>query len=157
MEVQRDKLGTDKLGTGKLSKNKLGAASVARHARAGFSLLELMLVLAIMGILMGVAAVTLLGQGDKARIRATEMTLNTVGAQVQAYMLENANTPPDSLQVLITDRRLEQGSLNDAWKQPLWYNPNPEKEGIAFELLSFGPDKQYGTEDDIDYWMLRQQ
>ena len=138
----------------KLRSTEFGASSGTRHLRAGFSLLELMLVLAIMGILMGVAAVTLVGQGDKARIRATEMTLSTVGAQVKAYMLENANTPPESLETLIADKRLEKGSLTDAWKQPLWYNPNPEKEGIDFELISFGPDKQYGTEDDIDYARL---
>ena len=47
------------------------AQSAARRVRRGFSLLELMLVLAIMGILMSVVAYNVIGAGDKAEPKTT--------------------------------------------------------------------------------------
>src|SRR5262245_58179552 len=89
----------------------------------GFSLLELMLVLAIMGILMAVVAINVLGAGDKAKITATKATLKNIKTAMASYHLETSSWPPD-LQALITTKYLESMKLQDAWKTDLMYDPH---------------------------------
>ena len=73
-----------------------------KTARRAFSLLELTLVLLIIGVLGAVAAVNVLGQSEKANIRATKATLNVIGNAVTQYIMDNA-VAPESIQVLVTD------------------------------------------------------
>ena len=87
------------IGNMKTSKNRI------KRARSGFSLLELMLVLAIMGILMAVVAINVLGAGDKAKITATKATLKNIKTAMSSYHLETSGWPPD-LQTLITTKYL---------------------------------------------------
>lgn len=127
-------------------------AKTRTTARRAFSLLELMLVLAILGVLMTVAAVNVLGGQDRANRRATEATLTTVGTALKDYKLYT-NAFPESLAQLQPQYIDESTSLRDAWKQELVYLV-PGLNGRAFELASIGPDGQSGTSDDIDYWTM---
>lgn len=126
-----------------------------RQARRAFSLLEIMLVLAIIGVLMGVAAVNLLGQSERASIRATEQSVTTVRRAIEQYAIDNRNTYPENLDVLITERILEPGSLEDAWGERLYFSGQADSAGNPYVLLSAGPDREFGTEDDINIWDLR--
>ncbi len=124
------------------------------HAR-GFSLLELSLVIAIMGILMAVAAFNLIGGADDAKISATKASMQTIKSALQQYQVQN-NTFPPSLSALIPGK-LSSGADLDAWDKPFYYRPigkpnSPKEEG--FTLLSMGPDGQQGTEDDMDIWIV---
>ncbi len=131
-----------------------------RASRPAFSLLEITLVLVIIGLLMGVAAVNLLGQGEKASIRTTTITMNTYKTNIQSYMLENASTPPDTLMTLITGKYVQAQANGrppqDAWDQDIFYSPQPDPKHPEqpFTLISKGPDKQPGTEDDINLWEI---
>lgn len=127
----------------------------ARRIRRAFSLLELTLVLAIIGVLMAVAAVNLLGTSDRANVRATEATLSTVGAQIDAYAVSNQGSYPPTLQTLVAGGYLrDERSLRDAWKIDLWYSPTADTQGNKYTLFSAGKDKQHGTQDDINYWLV---
>lgn len=125
------------------------------HARA-FSLLELTLVIAIMGVLMAVAAWNLIGGADDAKIQTTEASMKVVKDALQTHYSRN-NAYPPTLQALITGTStLQQGSDLDSWDRPFYYNPTgrpgaPKDQG--FTLLSAGPDGEMGTEDDIDVWI----
>lgn len=126
----------------------------ARTMARGFSLLELTLVIAIMGVLMAVAAWNLIGGANNAKIDATKASMKVIKDQLQSYHLRN-NAYPPSLQTLITETRTLSTDL-DAWDQPFYYQPvgrpgAPMEE--AFTLLSIGPDGQAGTDDDIDIWV----
>lgn len=61
-----------------------------RVRTGGFSLMELMLVLAIMGILMAVVAVNVLGVGERAKIKTTKQSLLTVKHMLETYHLSRA-------------------------------------------------------------------
>lgn len=136
-------------------KSQTNRRRAIRNARRAFSLLEIMLVLAIIGVLMGVAAVNLLGQSERAQVRATEQTLEVVRRAIEQYAIDNRNTYPENLQVLINERILEQGSLEDAWGEPLYFSPQRDSAGNPYVLISAGPDREFGTEDDINYWDVR--
>ncbi|MFI4871940.1 MAG: type II secretion system protein GspG [Phycisphaerales bacterium JB058] len=125
------------------------------HAR-GFSLLELTLVIAIMGVLMAVAAINLIGGADDAKIETTKASMKTIKDALQQYQTRNNSYPP-ALQTLITGtKQLQEGADLDSWDQPFYYSPvgrsgAPKEQG--FTLISGGPDTQMGTEDDIDIWI----
>lgn len=124
---------------------------IARAAR-GFSLMELVLVLAIIGVLMAVAAVNVFGVGERANVKATKASLGTVKSQLDSYYLEYKEFPPD-LRTLVTAKFLDDKKLQDAWKTDFVYEGRPSGER-KFTLGSAGPDKQVGTEDDIDAFRL---
>ncbi|MCB9844980.1 MAG: type II secretion system protein GspG [Phycisphaeraceae bacterium] len=126
----------------------------ARATRSGFSLLELTLVLAIIGVLMAVATINLMGGAKRANIKATQATLRVVGDAIKQFALNSQSTLPADLKALVTSDYVEDGSLDDAWGQALYYRAAKTADGKDFQLLSGGPDKTVGTEDDINYWTI---
>ncbi|HYE63631.1 MAG TPA: type II secretion system protein [Phycisphaerales bacterium] len=132
-------------------------ATARRTRRRAFSLLELMLVVAIMGILMAVVGFNVLGSGERAKKRATEATLKNVQTALKAYHLEQSAFPPD-LQLLITTKHLDNVKLADGWGTALIYNPTAASTAPdvdqPYQLGSAGADKNPGTADDISVWTI---
>jgi len=121
-------------------------------ARPGFSLLELTAVLVILGLLTTIAAVAVPAQIRKARISTTKTSMSTIKSQIESYRAENAGEAPPTIDALIGPY-MEDGAQYDAWDEEFYYLPTPGGER-NFELRSGGPDKQMGTEDDIDLWTM---
>lgn len=119
----------------------------------GFSLLELTLVLAIIGILMAVAAVNILGQGTKAKIQATKATINIVSNALKQYNLDNSAYPPD-LKTLQNAKLLDNKPIKDGWRRDLYYDPHGRNKDQPFILGSSGEDGIVGNEDDINIWTM---
>lgn len=125
------------------------------HAR-GFSLLELTLVIAIMGVLMAIAAVNLIGGADDAKVKATKTSMATIKTQLQRYYTDHNAYPPSLMTLINETRMLQEGANLDAWDREFFYMPGgkpnaPREQG--FTLISPGPDGAPGTEDDIDIWI----
>jgi general secretion pathway protein G len=120
-------------------------------ARTGFSLLELTLVIAIIGVLSAVAAFSFGGFAGRAKIAATKSSINTIRTALMAYEGEHSSFPPD----LATLKRLkyldELNTLKDGWNEDFGYRV-PGRNGRKYDLFSKGEDKQNGTEDDISVW-----
>ena len=124
-------------------------------ARPGFSLIELTAVLVILGLLMAGAAVAIPAQIERARIRTTENSMNVIKTQIESYRAENAGDAPATLAVLIPSF-MEEGSEIDSFKEPYYYLPTPGAGTLhAYELRSGGPDREMGTEDDINIWTMK--
>jgi general secretion pathway protein G len=128
-----------------------------RRARVapGFSLIELTLVVVILGVLMSVVAVNVLGQGEKAKKRATEVSMDTIRISLDAYHLEYSAYPPTlpTLQKVpgfLTDSK----ALKDGWKREFLYRV-PGKGTRPYSLLSNGADID-DLADDIDVWTMSQ-
>ena len=64
-----------------------------RARRGGFSLLELMLVLAIIGVLTAVAAWSVFGQGERAKRRATRASMAVIKNALEQYHLDKSAWP----------------------------------------------------------------
>jgi general secretion pathway protein G len=118
--------------------------------RRGFTLLELMLVLLIIGLLAGVAAWNIVAQGDKARVKTTVQSMRVVASALKEYQLEHGQFPAD-LAILVTSKRIEKVP-KDAWKHEFVYFPSNSTAGRDYTLYSPGKDGQSGNDDDIDYW-----
>lgn len=124
-------------------------------SRAGFSLIELMLVLAIIGVLMAVAAVSVGGMGARAKIKATKASLQTIQSALNSYNLEYSSYPVTLKDLTLVKPPFMDDSrkLKDGWDSDFYYSPAARGER-PFSLGSLGEDKQPGTEDDIDVWTM---
>ena len=121
----------------------------------GFSLLELSLVIAIMGVLMAIAAYNLIGGADDAKKQATIQSMQVIKNAMNTYNARNSTYPP-SIQTLIQANILEAGADLDGWKRPFYFSPVGKPDapvGQKFTLISMGSDGVSGTEDDIDIWI----
>lgn len=118
-------------------------AMTKRHKRSGgFTLIEVLLVVAILGILAGVVVVNLGGKREGAQINATRASLGAVSKAVELYEVDTGRYPA-ALQALLTDDGspnwngpyLKGGAPKDAWGQPV----KLEVAGRTFKVVSDGP------------------
>jgi len=111
------------------------------RARSGFTLLEVMMVVVILGILIGIGitGINPKKNTDKAKAAVTEATISTISQQVVLYEMEN-NKYPASLETLKSE-----GVMNiikpDGWGKPLDYNPS------TGEVWANGPDGKISSKD----------
>ncbi|WP_047814274.1 type II secretion system protein GspG [Rhodopirellula islandica] len=127
----------------------------ASAARAGFTLLELLLVLSILVVIGGIVLVNITGAQAEANVNATMTQLNSLKSNIQMYQIR-MNSLPETLEQLrdgpsdsakkakwvapiITEIPM------DAWGNALTYSVN----GNTFEIRSGGIDGQVNTDDDI--------
>jgi general secretion pathway protein G len=118
--------------------------------RRGFTLLEMMLVVLIIGMLAAAVAWNFAGQGDKARIGTTKKNLATLQQIITAYQLEKGSWP-ETLQALVPNYASKLSK--DGWNRDfVYYTPSPD--GRAYALFSAGPDGTNGSVDDINVWTM---
>ncbi len=131
----------------------------------GFTLIELMVVLAILGVLAALIVPNVLGRADDARVTAARADVNNLVQALKLYRLDNQSYPSaaQGLQALVQKPTTEPVPMNwrpyldklpsDPWGRPYQYlNPGLKSE---VDVLSFGADGQSGGEGrnaDIGSW-----
>ena len=118
--------------------------------RQGFTLIEILVVVAIIGMLGAVAVPAYMNYLADARIATTRSLIANVDVAVKSYNMKHGKYP-DSLEVLQEpqedggDPWLE-GEAVDPWGNELKYEKQGKKRP---KITSAGPDGEEGTEDDI--------
>ena len=138
---------------------------------AGFSLIEIMVVLVIMGLLISIVAPNVLNRADEARVAKAHADFKSIETALQIYRLDNFSYPSteQGLEGLIGPSSIDPeprnfrkgGYLNntpmDPWGQPYLYL-SPGENG-EFDLYTLGADGVTGGEDqnaDIGNWQTGQ-
>jgi general secretion pathway protein G len=121
--------------------------------RRGFSMIEMTLVIALIGILMTVAVVAFLPKLKEGKETATKATMNTINGQLLAYKASSGVFPPGLAQLV---PNYLPKLPKDGWKKEFYYAPQG-LNGRPFDLISGGEDQQIGTTDDIDWAKVEQE
>ncbi|HET8817067.1 MAG TPA: type II secretion system major pseudopilin GspG [Pseudidiomarina sp.] len=132
----------------------------------GFSLLEIMVVIAILGLLAALIVPNVIGASDSANRQKARTDIVSLENALAQYRLDNGEYPTteQGLQALVEEPQLEPLPRNyrrGGYIQRLPPDPfgndylmlNPG-EYSDVDIFSAGPDEQAGTEDDIGNWNL---
>jgi len=130
------------------------------RGKKGFTLIEIMLVVVIIGILAAVIGPRLSGKTNTAKIKATKSSIESLKTVLGMFEMHAGRYPTtdEGLQALLE----KPGDLNDdEWDGPYlkeWPKDSfgedfiyrsPGEVNADFDLISKGPDKKEGTDDDI--------
>jgi len=115
--------------------------SLAKN-ESGFTLVELMVVIVIIGILAAIAIPTMSKQTDKAKVKRAMAELKTMKTAIDAYRAEKGLYPTTSqINDVLKENGLNFGSASfkDPWANPYVYSTK-NAAPTAYKLVSYGPD-----------------
>ncbi len=137
--------------------------SASRAAEAGFTLIELMVVIVILGLLAAVVVPRFIGATDEAKVAAAKTQVHAFRMALDMYKLKFGNYPKtaEGLQALINNPKenllQEENIPNDPWGNPYQYTC-PGSNGRDYDLVSLGQDGTpggTGYNADIQSWNLQ--
>jgi general secretion pathway protein G len=133
--------------------------------RGGFTILELLIVIGIILAIGGMVMVNLLGASDKSDKGITLANIQTFERALTEFKSEMKRYPSEEEGLVVLWNReeleddddsskwggpyLKEGNPNDIWGSEWIYRNPSEVEGVAYDIVSIGPDKEEGTDDDI--------
>jgi len=112
----------------------------------GYTLVEILVVLAIIGLIAGVTALALFKFVPEARIKTTRESAQVIRRAASLYRMDHGSECP-SLPVLVQSQMIDEASkTTDAWDTPISVECDDRGH---ITVVSAGPDKKMNTPDDI--------
>ena len=136
--------------------------------KSGFTLIEIMAVVLIIGLLSTLVGIAIFPQIDKSRVNAARAQLKMLDAALETYRMDSARFPStdQGLDALIIEpaeaRNYQPGGYlrerrvpNDPWGNPFQYEAPGQNNPHSYDIWSWGADGQAGGEGvdtDIGNW-----
>ena len=141
---------------------------VGQYSRAGrsrgFTLIEMLLVLVILGTLAAIVIPKFAGRTEQARVTAAKTQIANFKTALDAFEVDNGYYPKgkDGMLSLVqkpNDAANWHGPYldnipNDPWGHPYVYECPGKRNESSYDITSIGPDGRLGTDDDINSWDL---
>lgn len=141
-----------------------------RFTQRGFTLIEIMVVMVILGLLVAIVAPNIMGRSDQAKVTIAETQLKNIQSALDLYRLDNSHYPStqQGLEALVSrpsgspepKNWNQDGYLKSVPEDP-WGNQfqyvSPGTEG-PYDLYSYGADGQEGGDGDaadISVWKTK--
>jgi general secretion pathway protein G len=122
-----------------------------RRRDRGFTLLEMMIVLALIGLIAGAIGTTIFIRWKEAQIRTTRLQVREIVGIAQESMIDDGACPTlEQLQA----RQVLRKPPRDSWGTPIVLRCPSEHGSDPVDVVSWGPDKKPDTGDDINSWQL---
>lgn len=139
-------------------------------AQQGFTLIEIMVVMVILGLLVAIVAPNIMGRSEQAKVTVAETQLSNIANALSLYRLDNSHYPStqQGLEALVSRPSGSPEPKNwnsdgylknvpdDPWGSPYQY-VSPGTEG-PYDLYSYGSDGQEGGDGDaadISVWKVK--
>ena len=129
-----------------------------KHAKAGFTLVEVLIVLAIISLIVGLVGPRVLGYLGNSRVKSTHVQIESFKSALELYFLDAGRYPTtaEGLKALVTAPSSAPGWAGpylrgtnvpaDPWSNPYRY-ASPGQHG-AYDIISLGADSREGGTDD---------
>lgn len=132
-------------------------AAPARRNRKGMSLVEVMVVIAIILTLMSIIAIGVWGIFSDSQVDTTRLTMTRVNERLEIYILRKKKAPQtgDGLAAVFGNEPVPKDSWNNDF---VYVSPGPN--GEPYDLISLGADGQEGgtgNDEDIKWSEIRNQ
>jgi len=131
--------------------NKTGRRA-PRGRGAGFSLLEIMIVLAIIALITAGVGTVVFNSFKKAKVSIAKQRVGAVREAVVKYMIDNSSACPKGIDDLVAQKYIDKAGAKDPWDRPFTFQCPGTNDPDSADVTSGGPDKQDGTADDIHSW-----
>lgn len=122
----------------------------------GFTMIELIIVIAIIGTIATLVATNVFKVFEKQKVAATKLKIKNITQAIQMYGVEeDFPETEEGLVKIVESGYLKKDSLKDPWKQPFNYRYPSEIEDVEFQIWSYGADKKEGgtgVNADITNW-----
>lgn len=119
-----------------------------RKREEGFTLVELMVVIVIIGLLATVVVINVMPSLDRAATTKARADIDTLRQSLEIYKLQNLRYPTteEGLNALVADNQIQR-LPSDPWNNPYLYSA-PGPDGKPFLISSLGADGREGGEDE---------
>jgi general secretion pathway protein G len=140
----------------------------AKTIRSGFTLIEIMAVVLIIGLLSTLVGLTVFPMIDRSRVNTTRTQISMLDSALEAYRMDNAafptseqglislvRPPPEARNALPGGYLRERRVPTDGWGRPFQYVYPGEHNAGSYDLWSFGADGNPGgdgVDADIGNW-----
>ena len=166
MKIQTDIENKQSRGEGREAGANLSAGASRPPSRvphhAGFTLVELLLVLVILATLAAIVLPRFTGTSQRARTTAAVTQISTFKTALNAYEVDMGNYPRSLNDLLVRPQNagqnwhgpyLDSDTIpKDPWGNDYIYTFPGKHNPSSFDIMSAGPDGQVGTSDDICNW-----
>ncbi len=144
-----------------------------RKNQQGFTLIEIMVVIIILGLLAGLVLPKFLGQEEKAKREVAKTQIRSLESALDAYKLDNGFYPSTDQGLDALIKKPESGRIPDKWRDGGYLKParipkdpwgkdyvyiSPGSEGREYEIVSYGADGEPGGDGnnaDIESWKMQ--
>jgi general secretion pathway protein G len=138
-----------------------------RRRQRGFTFIEIMVVVSIIGLLMALVGPNLIRQQGKAETKTVAAQIEMLGTALDTFRLDNGRYPSTQEGLTALVQRpgalerwdgpyLKKGVPNDPWGRPFFYR-SPGEGGRPYDIYSLGADGAPGGENnnrDVASWDL---
>jgi len=140
--------------------------------KKGFTLIEIMVVVIILGLLAGIVLPKILGREEEAKVSAAKVQIKSIESALDGFKLDNGFYPTTDQGLSALIKKPEVGRIPDKWNEGGYLKParipkdpwgkdylyfSPGNEGREYEIVSYGPDNEQGGEGknaDIESWKI---
>ena len=112
------------------------------------TMLEIMIVLAIIGLVMSVVGVGVFQQFKKAQKKVAQVAVNEIASKSVQFMTDNNNECPKTIDDLVAQKYMPK-KQKDPWNHEFILRCPGTVNTDGIDVVSLGPDGQEGTADDI--------
>ena len=119
-----------------------------RSGDSGMTLMEIMIVFALIALIMGAVGVGAFNYFKKGQVKTARIQVNEIMQKAQQYMMDNNNECPKTMDDLVAQKYMPRRQ-KDPWNKDFILRCPGQINTDGIDVISLGPDGTEGTADDI--------